>query len=90
MTDPPLWENPTLPSLQDTRYWTSLGIQVLGDIYEDNVMLTYTQLREKLQMPKLQLFRYFQLRYALNAQFPPETVRISKYPIVGVLRTPKD
>lgn len=69
----PLWGNPNLPHLRtipDPQVWAKRGIRTLRDIMPAGVSLPYAQLSQKFQLPGSMLFRYFQLRHAVRAQFP--------------------
>lgn len=58
----PFHNNPTLPEiLRDgiTQYWYKKCIQVFGDLYEEDILLTFEQLRTKFSLPvkHLNIFR---------------------------------
>lgn len=90
IADMPLWHNPGLSELlllPDTQVWRSCGVTKLEHLYNDDVFASFEQLQTKCELPRSYFFRYLQLRHALSAQFPAPRLRISSYPLIGILRS---
>lgn len=68
-----LWGNPGLPHLrtmQDPQLWARYGVRTIRDIMPTCTLLSFSQLSQRFDLPDWMLFRYFQLRHAVGAQFP--------------------
>lgn len=90
MADLSLWSNPGLPefhAFQDYQWWRDQGVQTLGDVVLNNVFMSFDQLQSRFQIPRQSFFRYLQLRHVFSNQFPSPRENISKFPLIGVLRS---
>lgn len=58
----PFHNNPGLPEiLRDglTQFWYKKGIQVFGDLNEEEILMTFEQLRTKFSLSIKHFFKYF-------------------------------
>ncbi|PIO11944.1 hypothetical protein AB205_0020800, partial [Aquarana catesbeiana] len=68
----PLWDNPNLPeltSLPDRSLWVSKGIIYLTQVVAHGMVKLFQTLIDDFALPNHMLFRYLQIRHALNTQF---------------------
>ena len=71
-----------LPSCSDSafRIWSDKGITKLGDLYNQETFMSFSELSTKFELSKSHLFRFFQARHFVrnqNPKFPsrpPETL----------------
>ena len=88
--DLPLWQNPMfnqLKQLVEYQFWEQKGISVLADVYDITHMYSFSDIQMKYDIPHTSLYRYLQLRHALQAQFGVLGPGISRYPMIGILRS---
>ena len=67
----PFHSNPALPSaLRDglTKIWHNEGVKTFGDLYENNVLRSFEQLRHALSLPASHFFKYLQVRHYISTQ----------------------
>lgn len=86
-----LWGNPGLHHLhtiQDPQLWALYGIKTIGDVMPMGTLLSFSQLSQRFGLPGWMLFRYFQMRHSVRAQFP-QSPTIKTDPIEDML-TPGD
>lgn len=78
----PLWDNSDLGELlkvPNPELWLHYGVGFLSDVYSDNMLKSFQQLKTDFDLPNTMLFCYLQLRHALSAQFggiPPDVEQI--------------
>lgn len=66
----PLWRNPSLChffAYPDPIVWTRYGINTVGAVVGNGVLLTFDVLRSKHQFPRSHLFRFLLFRNAFSA-----------------------
>lgn len=78
---------PHLVNLEGVETWKGRGVLTLADLYDGGVLRSLQQLQEKFEIPHSLFYRYLQLRHALGTQFRGASRSISKYPLIGVLRS---
>uniref|UniRef100_A0A3B1KHZ5 Reverse transcriptase domain-containing protein n=1 Tax=Astyanax mexicanus TaxID=7994 RepID=A0A3B1KHZ5_ASTMX len=81
----PLWQNYKLlrgarPFIEPS--WSSKGINVCGDLYDDGGFLSFQSLKVTFNLPASTYFVYLQLRSALKAYGVPWDSRIATHPMV--------
>lgn len=76
----PLWGNPLLShlyGLPDPQLWAVRGIVTIKHIYQEGSFSSSETLKAKHNIPASMKFRYYQLKHAVQAQFPgPLTLQI--------------
>ena len=80
----PLWHNFNFlcgnrPFVQPS--WSTLGINTCGDLYDNQGLCSFQELRTKFCLPASSYFVFFQLRSALKAYGVPWASPISSHPI---------
>ncbi len=80
----PLWHNFNFvcgnrPFVQPS--WSSLGVDMCGDIYDDQGLCSFQTLRAKFCLPASAYFVFLQLRSALKAYGVPWSSSISSHPM---------
>lgn len=68
----PIWHNKSLQellALEKNRIWEYYGISRLAQLYEDNILKSFTELRREYGIPKKTFYCYLQIRHALDSQF---------------------
>ncbi len=80
----PLWHNFNFvcgnrPFVQP--YWSSLGVNTCGDIYDNQGLCSFQTLRTKFCLPASAYFVFLQLHSALKAYGVPWTSSISSHPM---------
>lgn len=68
----PLWHNPQLQEISyilDIDLWASTGVIYLHQVLTPTGMRPFQSLKEEFEIPSYVLFRYLQLRHALQTQF---------------------
>lgn len=66
----PLWNNPLILTAGKPFIfipWASRGINTLGNIYDDNGLLSFQQLQQRFDIPGSSFFLYLRLRSSLMA-----------------------
>ena len=60
------------PSVLDSSFslWKLKGITCFQDLYNENILSSFTFLSNKYTLPSSHLFRYFQVRHYLSTEFP--------------------
>ncbi|OCT99339.1 hypothetical protein XELAEV_18005116mg [Xenopus laevis] len=74
----PLWFNMNLGQLltiPDPALWARFNVKYVNDIYADNVLLTFDQLKDKFNLPNRMFFRFLQLQF-----MQPGVARLSLIP----------
>lgn len=67
----PFHTNPALPPvLRDglTKRWHSMGIKTFGDLYDDNILKSFEQLKDSFNIPAMHFFKYLQVRHFICSQ----------------------
>uniref|UniRef100_A0A803JSY9 Reverse transcriptase domain-containing protein n=1 Tax=Xenopus tropicalis TaxID=8364 RepID=A0A803JSY9_XENTR len=85
----PLWGNSHFMhfrNLEDFIYWPKMAIKTLGQILQNDTLMSLPQLLEQLPNLKIEQFRYMQLRHAFKAQFGSYQIKYQNYPIDSILR----
>lgn len=55
-----------VPSIFDL--WHSRGVKVVGDLYTENVLMTFQQLQSKFDIPKEHFYGFFQIRHFIGSR----------------------
>lgn len=66
----PLWVTPKLGKLQNTKgfnKWDNIGISTVADLWHKGAMIPFEQLQIDFGLPKAEIFRYMQIKHALQA-----------------------
>lgn len=65
-----IWQNPKLRINKAPfiwKVWLNCGIKTLGDLYEDNILKSFEDLKQEFNLPQNCFWQYLQLRYSLNS-----------------------
>ncbi|OCT65609.1 hypothetical protein XELAEV_18041847mg [Xenopus laevis] len=77
-----------LTTVPEPQLWAKFNVKYLGDIYKDNFLLSFQQIKDNFNVPN-KLFRYLQLRHAINQQFRSGSPIIEVTPLEKLLRKEK-
>lgn len=69
----PLWHNKTLPHLlqiPDPGIWESGGILYIHHLFSHGILKQFDVLCTEFTLPNYMFFRFFQIRHAMQSQFP--------------------
>lgn len=80
----PLWHNTHMPELDtapDPTIWALYGVIYLSQVMTDTGPKTFQALKGELALPNYLLFRYLQLRHALQAQFTNHATILNTPPV---------
>lgn len=69
----PICDNPLFPAskLDATfKQWEGLGLKTCKDFFINGVFLSFTELMNKLQIPRTSFFRYLQVRHFIQSHSP--------------------
>ena len=61
--------------------WTSRGIKVIGDLYDNSGMLSFQQLMTRFGVPQSSFYFYLQVRSALNSCKVPIRGKLPTHPL---------
>lgn len=78
----PIWGNSSFtPGKSDRgfRLWAQLGLKKIINLYSDNTLMSFDNLKEKFGIPQTHMFKYFQIRSFIRSrwqsyQCPPLSV----------------
>lgn len=62
-------------------------IKTIGQLYNNNVIVTYENMCKQYNLQSKQFYRYLQLRHLLREQFERKALKISRYPLIGILKS---
>lgn len=85
-----LWNNPMFEKLEifdDSSYWKQNKTKTIGQMYNNNVIVTYENMCKQYNLQSKQFCRYLQLRHLLREQFERKEPKISRYPLIGILKS---
>lgn len=66
----PIWNNSDFPPGVKSaifQRWYSVGIRVIGDLFETNILMSFTQIQEKYGIPQKDFFAYLQVGHFVQA-----------------------
>lgn len=84
----PLWDNPGLKellTLPGRSMWLARGVRTLSDVYQDNTLKSFQQLKDDFVLPNSMHFRYLQLRHALLTQFHDGSPNLEQLDILHII-----
>lgn len=67
----PIWENYCLPELNkisEFLEWKRAGLTLLYQLFEGDILLPFSTLKEHFQLSKNNFYQYLQIRHALQSQ----------------------
>lgn len=67
----PIWGNSLfIPGRLDGgfRLWAQLGLRMIRDLYSDNTLMSFNDLRRRFGIPQSHLFKYFQIRSFIHSK----------------------
>lgn len=86
-----MWNNPSLEHLKmslDSVSWRKKGINnIIKQIYDHKDLQTFEFLSQQYDIPHKFFYKYLQLRYMIQAQFEYQHPKLSKYPLICILRS---
>lgn len=77
----PLWKNKNLDEVRGIkrhREWERQGINRLIQLYEGSIMKTFSDLKREFNISNNSLFKYLQIRHALQVQFNTQIIEWSQ------------
>lgn len=84
----PLWDNLCLPELMtipDHRLWIAQRIIYLSQFIKDGAIKPFHALKVEFDLPNRMLFRYIQVRHALQSQFCTSIPQLESTNLAGVI-----
>lgn len=85
----PLWCNRDLPELHnihDPRPWLERGILYLHHVWSNGTLKNFDTLKEEFHLANNMVFRFLQLRHAIQAQFPQPPPRSAPNPLIAIIK----
>lgn len=67
----PIWGNAMFtPGKSDPglKLWAQMGLQKISDLYTDNTLMSFENLKEKFGIPQAHLFKYFQIQSFIRSR----------------------
>lgn len=87
----PIWHNKQLQELlaiEKNRMWEGHGIYRLAQLFDGNILKSFTDLGREFGIPKETFYGYLQIRHALDKQFRNKSLEWCKTPFLNkVART---
>ena len=83
-----IWDNPKLridKKLFIWDPWYRRGIRILGDLYNENNLKSFEELKTEFGLPQQHFWQYLQLRHLLNETFGSSTSLPPKIEIVEII-----
>lgn len=88
----PIWQNGQLQELKAieiNKIWERLGIKRLVQIFDGNILKSFSDLRAEFGIPKETFYFYLQIRHALDKQLKTKALEWSSAPLLSkVVRAP--
>ncbi|PIO12633.1 hypothetical protein AB205_0199540, partial [Aquarana catesbeiana] len=81
----PLWHNKNLAEIRGIERpweWERQGISRLIQLYEDNLMKSFLDLRQEFNTSNKAFYKYLQIRHASQAQFRSQIIEWTQIPVL--------
>lgn len=81
----PLWDNVNMAEichLEGFQLWKAAGICNISQIFNNNVLKSFTDIQTEFNLPKHQFYKYLQLRHAIQTQGRTSTLILSSHPLI--------